>query len=598
MSETTGAQRWAVLIGVDRYHESLGNLRYSGQDCRRLADVLTRGDDAVPPDHLLVLCDDAPAERRPTYANIHSWLASWLSQPDDDDAVLVFFAGHGREMGGTGYLVPADATLDTLHVTGIPIKYVQELLGRCKASQKLLVLDACHSGAGRDVAPMPEGVIEQLEDGRGITTLTSCDVDEVSHEWDEKGHGVFSYFLAEALEGGCPPDAQGRVTADAVYTWVHDRVRRWAAQHRCRQTPRRLTEGTGLMTLRRARPDWKNIALDMRREIRQMRREIEELKKRTTTAPEPSIGRPRPAIPASPPPLPGVELPDSLQSLIDESFRQKPRKPFAILPSRQHERVHCSPLTQAGIDEAFSPGSLPDIVDPSIDGRAAQPSEHAENETDSTPPADEPEPTTAEFKVILVPNDAVVHYYLDEELADHEVLAREMPLGQHDLRVVPRSYREAICRRTIDVLPRSMQSLVVRLRSVVNVRALVGLLMSLAYGLLIWPFAVGFGPDMPFHYSSQTIPTVFSAMVVGLPFMIFPFWAIARFVRQMGGGKHLRIYASIYVTSLVTALIATVLAFEWPPDAVYSAWALGNSLLCGALFNLAPWPKDYYNSRF
>jgi hypothetical protein len=512
MSETTGAQRWAVLIGVDRYHESLGNLRYSGQDCRRLADVLTRGDDAVPPDHLLVLCDDAPAERRPTYANIHSWLASWLSQPDDDDAVLVFFAGHGREMGGTGYLVPADATLDTLHVTGIPIKYVQELLGRCKASQKLLVLDACHSGAGRDVAPMPEGVIEQLEDGRGITTLTSCDVDEVSHEWDEKGHGVFSYFLAEALEGGCPPDAQGRVTADAVYTWVHDRVRRWAAQHRCRQTPRRLTEGTGLMTLRRARPDWKNIALDMRREIGQMRREIEELKKRPLLAPKSAIGQTRPTMPTS--------------------------------------------------------------------------------------PADEPEPATGEFKVILAPNDAVVHYYLDDELADHEVLAREMPLGQHDLRVVPRSYREAICRRTIDVLPGTMRSIVVRLRSIANVRALVGLLLSLAYGIVFLPFAAGFAPDVPFRFSSQTIPTVFSAMVVGLPFMIFPFWAIARFVRQMGGGKHLRIYASIYVTSLVTALIATVLAFEWPPDAVYSAWALGNALICGALLNLAPWPKSYYNTRF
>lgn len=244
------ARQWAVLIGINGYHESLGRLRYSVNDCRRLAEVLTTGDDAFPADQVLVLADDEDDERKPTYANIHSWLASYLAQPDENDTVLVFFAGHGREMDGDSYLVPADATLQTLHVTGIPVSYVQQLLTRCNARQKLLVLDACHSGAGsRDVSTMAAPMMETLSAGKGIYTITSCDVDELSHEWDDKKQGVFSYYLAEALSGSCPPDPHGRITAEAVYDWTFENVRTWSAQHRCSQNPQRFSQGMGQVVL-------------------------------------------------------------------------------------------------------------------------------------------------------------------------------------------------------------------------------------------------------------------------------------------------------------------------------------------------------------
>lgn len=77
------SSKWAVVIGINGYHESLGPLNYSVNDCRRLTEVLTTGDDAFPAVHVLVLTDDEAAERKPTYASIHSWLASWLAQPDE-----------------------------------------------------------------------------------------------------------------------------------------------------------------------------------------------------------------------------------------------------------------------------------------------------------------------------------------------------------------------------------------------------------------------------------------------------------------------------------------------------------------------------------
>ena len=281
-------QKYAILIGINRYHESLGSLKYAVNDCRRLGEVLAQGEEGYPSDHILLITDDQPEDRRPTYANIHSWLASWLSQPKEDDTLFVYFSGHGRELGGKCYLVPADATLQTLHVTGIPVGYIQDLLFRCKARQKILILDACHSGAGKDVATMSGAMLDQIAAGTGIYTITSCDAGELSYEWDERKQGVFSYYLAEALSGACPPDAQGRVTAEVLYEWVYERVRAWAAQKRCTQSPKRFAEGTGIVTLRTGEPDWKKTAHELQKLLAQSEKDLaavrDELQRERTKA--------------------------------------------------------------------------------------------------------------------------------------------------------------------------------------------------------------------------------------------------------------------------------------------------------------------------
>lgn len=273
---TNVTNKYAILIGINGYHESLGRLKYCVNDVRRLADVLTQGEDAFPKDRLLVLTDDGEQERCPTYANIHSWLASYLAQAEDDDTVFVYFAGHGREHGGKAYLLPSDATLQTVHVTGIPVSYVQELLERCNARQKVLVLDACHSGAGRDVAAMSAGILNELSAGKGIYTITSCDASELSHEWTDRKQGVFSFFLAEALSGGCVPDAKGRITIDSVYEYVYDKVRSWARRNRCAQSPKRFQHGSGVIALQHAAPDWKEIAGRLERQLKRTEKELED----------------------------------------------------------------------------------------------------------------------------------------------------------------------------------------------------------------------------------------------------------------------------------------------------------------------------------
>ncbi len=71
----------------------------------------------------------------------------WLNQAKREDTVLVFFAGHGfLDDPGRGYLGTQDCEMAKMESTALRSDDLRDMLRRCKAKQKLLVLDCCHSG--------------------------------------------------------------------------------------------------------------------------------------------------------------------------------------------------------------------------------------------------------------------------------------------------------------------------------------------------------------------------------------------------------------------------------------------------------------------
>ena len=239
------SKKWAVVIGINGYHESLGSLKFCINDAKLMQETLLSDCCEFPPDNVILLTDDQPGDRLPTFGNIHSWLGTWLSRPGPDDLVLVYFAGHGQELNDQALLAPADATLESLPVTGISIPYVRDILERCRAAQKVLILDACHSGAGRNVTTMTSSFREALAAGEGLYTIASCDADQISYEWPEKQHGIFTYYLVEALRHGAAVGADGRVSLDRTYAWTRNRILDWTAGKRLKQEPVRICRTKG-----------------------------------------------------------------------------------------------------------------------------------------------------------------------------------------------------------------------------------------------------------------------------------------------------------------------------------------------------------------
>lgn len=251
-SSLPAGNKWALIVGINRYSdaEGINNLRFAVADAHLLAQALISAPKGFPAKNVVLMTDDSPEENlKPTRNQIIAQLTAWLALPAEEDTVLFYFSGHGLEADGKTYLLPSDAKVSNPVLTAIPLSYVYEQMRACKAKKKIVILDACHSGAGKDIATMSQAMARELESGQGLVTLASCDVDERSYEWAEKEHGAFTYFLVEALQGVADRDNDGLLWASEVNHYVWNETRRWAGRRGLKQTPRYHSDLSGEITL-------------------------------------------------------------------------------------------------------------------------------------------------------------------------------------------------------------------------------------------------------------------------------------------------------------------------------------------------------------
>lgn len=146
-------------------------------------------------------------------------------------------------------MLPSDATQANPALSGIPLETVKEYMCQSRASKRVLILDSCHSGSGRDVTVMGKATAQALDTSEGLVTLASCSLEESSYEWKDKGHGTFSYFIADGLRGNADVDEDGLVLASELNRYVYESTRRWAAGRGMRQHPKYVSAVQGDIVL-------------------------------------------------------------------------------------------------------------------------------------------------------------------------------------------------------------------------------------------------------------------------------------------------------------------------------------------------------------
>lgn len=147
MSAPAVAQdRLALVVGIDGYEE-IDDLSKASNDARSVSDVL----DGIGFDVTTVIDAD---ERR-----LNRALAEFTASIDPGDEVLFYFAGHGIEIDGRNYLLPADAPDSAsewvIRSESINADEVLRGMQREGASVAVMILDACrdnpYAGSGRSV---------------------------------------------------------------------------------------------------------------------------------------------------------------------------------------------------------------------------------------------------------------------------------------------------------------------------------------------------------------------------------------------------------------------------------------------------------------
>jgi uncharacterized caspase-like protein len=283
--ETGTAKLWVLLIGVNQYQDpTFPALKYAAIDCQGISSALAAATDPFP--HKEFLIHNDLVEQTPSLARVEFSLQRLVSEAQVQDTILIYFSGHGvvEPIEQQTVLCLYDTDREHLLKTGLPIQMVLEMLRHCAAHSQLLWLDACHSGNMRSLEQSPKlrtstqlnpstqllASLRQAVSNRGFYALLSCDEGQQSWEFPDLGHGVFSYYLMQGLNGAAA-DAQGIIDADSLYRYVYrqtmqyidrtnqqvrlaNQVKRERGEMSCapeysHQTPKRIVSGVGEIIL-------------------------------------------------------------------------------------------------------------------------------------------------------------------------------------------------------------------------------------------------------------------------------------------------------------------------------------------------------------
>lgn len=231
--------RWAVLVGANVYEDAyhFGPLSVCVVDVEATRAQLIAG--GFDPARIRLLTDNT--DEKPTRANILATLKSVADATEPDDLLLFYYSGHGDEASGESYLVGRDGRRLVLGDTAVPVTRVKQIMDAAPARAKVILLDACHSGANigqKGPKPMtPEFIQRVFEQAEGLAILASCKQGQFSYEWDRQKGSVFTHYLLDALGGAADRDEKGFVTVQDASRHVTDGVKLWASQQNVSQTP-------------------------------------------------------------------------------------------------------------------------------------------------------------------------------------------------------------------------------------------------------------------------------------------------------------------------------------------------------------------------
>jgi hypothetical protein len=204
------AARYALVVGHDEGHRDEQSLRYAEDDARRLAEVLVDlGGFAA--DNVTVLRGPSPDAVQGALIGINDRIRTRNAPA----VLVVFYSGH------------ADALSLHLGTQDLPLERLEQLVRGSAASFRLLIVDACRSGAltrvkGGTAVPAPAIQLAERLPADGLVVWTSSAAHEDAQESDELKGSFFTHHLVSGLLGAADSNGDGAVTLGEAYAHAYE----------------------------------------------------------------------------------------------------------------------------------------------------------------------------------------------------------------------------------------------------------------------------------------------------------------------------------------------------------------------------------------
>lgn len=198
----------ALVVGINNYPSA--PLHGCVKDATEFRDLIQRNEDQTA-NFTVLLQTDIPRKSK-----LKELIRDLFS--GKNETALFYFSGHGaiNELGG--YLVTPDHRSSD---EGISMNEILTLANNSESTNRIIILDCCHSGA--ITAPrLSPGAIGHINEG--VTILTASRTEEVAMEVN--GKGIFTNLLLEALKGGAA-DLNGNVTPGSIYAYIDQALGPW-----------------------------------------------------------------------------------------------------------------------------------------------------------------------------------------------------------------------------------------------------------------------------------------------------------------------------------------------------------------------------------
>ena len=250
---------YLLVIGVAQYENKEYNLQYPVADAAEISAQLKNQQeligrynpivtiplynaDATKANILTALHRLAGAEKGPLPAGAPRALAT-IPAAQPEDAVIVYFSGHGTAAQDRFYLIPHDlgykGARDGLDANGLQTIIAHSIsdldleyaLSSLDADQLLLLLDACNSGQAltaeeRRRGPMNTRGLAQLAYEKGMYVLAASQSREVAYESESFKHSYLAFaLLEEGIKSGLADrNHDGQILLQEWFGYASERV--------------------------------------------------------------------------------------------------------------------------------------------------------------------------------------------------------------------------------------------------------------------------------------------------------------------------------------------------------------------------------------
>jgi WD40 repeat protein/uncharacterized caspase-like protein len=203
---------YILAVAINKYANPQFDLRYSVADATDFAAELQRQEAILKNFDRTEIIPLHDTEA--TKPNILRALTNLAVQVKPEDAVVVYFAGHGTAQQNQFYLIPHDlgyqgvrngvdaTSLKAILVHSISDRELERAFEGVDAGQFMLVIDACNSGQALEAeekrrGPMNSKGLAQLAYEKGIYILTAAQSYQAALEPADLKHGLLTYALVE-----------------------------------------------------------------------------------------------------------------------------------------------------------------------------------------------------------------------------------------------------------------------------------------------------------------------------------------------------------------------------------------------------------------